>query len=103
MGYNPIHLGKIQYLESFKLQLLVSDYQIYSLGDSAITIELGNRIDKELNLKIIAMKEWLLSNRFDGVNDLVVAYGSLSVLFDPLLVIKKNPTTPTAFDFIKSI
>jgi inhibitor of KinA len=98
-----MHLGKIQYLESFKLQLLVSDYQIYSLGDSAITIELGNRIDKELNLKIIAMKEWLLSNRFDGVNDLVVAYGSLSVLFDPLLVIKKNPTTPTAFDFIKSI
>lgn len=81
---------------------MISDYQIFSLGDSALTIELGNRIEKELNLKILAMQNWLLSNRFDGMMDLVVAYSSLSVLYDPLIVKRKNPTTPTALDYVKS-
>jgi inhibitor of KinA len=59
---------------------------IFPLGDSAITIDLGDRIDEELNRKALAMQEWLLSSHLPGVRDILVSYSSVTIFYDPVVV-----------------
>jgi inhibitor of KinA len=59
---------------------------IFPLGDSAITIDLGNHIDKQLNTRALALHDWLQAHRFPGVIDIIVAYSSVSVFYDPSIV-----------------
>jgi inhibitor of KinA len=61
-------------------------YQLFPLGDSAITIDLGNCIDQQLNRQALALYDWMEAHRFPGVLDIIVAYSSVSVFFDPLVV-----------------
>ena len=61
-------------------------YQLFPLGDSAITIDLGNCIDEQLNRQALALYDWLEAHRFPGVLDIIVAYSSVSVFYDPLVV-----------------
>jgi inhibitor of KinA len=61
-------------------------FQLFPLGDSAITIDLGNCIDEQLNRHAVALYDWLEANRFPGVLDIIVAYSSVSVFFDPLVI-----------------
>ncbi len=65
-------------------------YQLFPLGDSAITIDFGNCIDDQLNRRALAVHGWLAANRLPGVLDLVVAYSSVSVFYDPLVVRAKG-------------
>lgn len=61
-------------------------HSIFPLGDSAITIDLGERIDEELNRKALAIRDWLVARSVPGVQDIIVAYSSVSVFYDPVLV-----------------
>jgi inhibitor of KinA len=61
-------------------------YQLFPLGDSAITIDLGNCIDEQLNRQALAIFDWMEAHRFPGVLDIIVAYSSVTVCFDPLVV-----------------
>ncbi|HEV2355799.1 MAG TPA: 5-oxoprolinase subunit PxpB [Puia sp.] len=56
---------------------------IYSLGDSAITLDLGNGIDPQLNSRALAIYRYVREHSFPGILDTIVAYCSVSVLFDP--------------------
>ncbi len=68
--------------------------QIFSLGDTAITIDLGNVISADLNEKVLAMEKWLQQHSFEGMKELVVAYSSLTVYYDPFIIRKKyQPAT----------
>jgi inhibitor of KinA len=58
-------------------------YSIYPLGDSAITIDLGNCIDEQLNIRALAIHDWLQAHRFPGITDIIIAYSSVSVFYDP--------------------
>jgi inhibitor of KinA len=55
---------------------------------------MGNSINEALNQKALAMQRWLLDHPFEGMKDCLVAYSSLTVLYNPV-VIKKyyNPET----------
>jgi inhibitor of KinA len=59
---------------------------IFPLGDSAITIDLGNHIDDQLNRKTLALHDWLQAHRLPGLIDIIVAYSSVSVFYDPVVV-----------------
>jgi inhibitor of KinA len=63
-----------------------TSFSIYPLGDSAITIDLGNYIDEQLNRRALALYDWLQARRFPGVIDIIVAYSSVSVFYDPASV-----------------
>jgi inhibitor of KinA len=65
---------------------LIINPSIFPLGDSAITIDLGNHIDDQLNRKALALHDWLQAHRFPGVVDIIVAYSSVSVFYDPVNV-----------------
>lgn len=63
-----------------------TSFSIYPLGDSAITIDLGNNIDEQLNRQALAIHDWLQAHRFPGLIDIIIAYSSVSVFYDPVLV-----------------
>ncbi|HLK28070.1 MAG TPA: 5-oxoprolinase subunit PxpB [Puia sp.] len=76
-------------------------YKIYPLGDAAACIDLGNIIDEDINRKIIAIQSWLHSNPFEGLKDIVIAYASISVYYDPLITKKRTHFQSTVFEFIR--
>jgi inhibitor of KinA len=76
-------------------------YEIFSLGDSALTIDLGNRICSELNRRVIGMQDWMSKHPFEGMKELILGYSSLSVLYDPFLIQKKHKLNTTAAAFVK--
>jgi inhibitor of KinA len=63
-----------------------TSFSIYPLGDSAITIDLGNSIDEQLNRQALAIHDWLQAHRFPGLIDIIIAYSSVSVFYDPAIV-----------------
>lgn len=65
----------------------LTSYAIYPLGDSAITLDVGNRIDELHNIQVLAVHDWLQGHRFPGLLDIIVAYSSVSVFYDPAVVL----------------
>jgi len=53
------------------------------LGDSAITVVLGNGISRELSRRVLTVAEDLSSATVDGLVEVVPAYASLAVFYDP--------------------
>lgn len=60
-----------------------STFTIFPLGDSALTIDLGNCIDDQINRRVLTLYDWIQANQFPGITDVIVAYSSLSVFYDP--------------------
>ena len=65
---------------------LSASYSIFPLGDSAITIDLGNCIDEQRNRKALALYEWLRAQPVPGIRDIIMAYSSVSVFYDLSIV-----------------
>jgi inhibitor of KinA len=65
---------------------LSASYSIFPLGDSAITIDLGNCIDEQLNRRALVIHDWLQAHRLPGVLDILVAYSSVSIYYEPIQV-----------------
>jgi len=61
----------------------MNSFSIFPLGDSAITIELGNCINEQFNIKTIAIQDWLQARPFPGRLDVIAAYSSVTVFYDP--------------------
>ena len=58
--------------------------RLLDLGDGALTLEFGDRIDPALNARVMAARSALATLKLDGISDLVPTYRSLTVHFDPL-------------------
>ncbi|MFO0707729.1 MAG: 5-oxoprolinase subunit PxpB [Nitrospira sp.] len=59
---------------------------VQSLGDSAVTVELGETIDPAINARVIALAQAIARQRWDGVLDVVPTYRSVTVHVDPLVL-----------------
>ena len=59
---------------------------IFPLGDSAVTLELGHLIDEQLNRKALAIENWCRKHAFPGLKDVIVAYSSVTLFYDPVEV-----------------
>lgn len=81
--------------------MLNTGYTIFPLGDSAATIDLGNNINEFLNNKIIGMQQWLLANPLPGQRDIIVAYSSLTIIYDPVLTKLHPPVAMPVFEKVK--
>jgi inhibitor of KinA len=60
----------------------MTGYNIFPLGDSAITIDFGNLIDVDINKKVIRLFEEISASPFEGMIEAVPAYSSLSVFYN---------------------
>ena len=57
--------------------------RIFPLGDSALTIEFGNEISLDLNSRAVSLARKLAESPFAGMTEVVPAYASVTVFFDP--------------------
>lgn len=60
--------------------------RIFPLGDSALTIELGNELSIERNDRAIALARHLSEHPLDGMIEAVPAYASVTVFYDPRII-----------------
>ena len=58
--------------------------RIEPLGDSALLVALGQGTDPALVSRVVGLAAHVREAGFSGVTDVVPAYGSLAVFFDPL-------------------
>jgi inhibitor of KinA len=79
---------------------LTNQYKIFPLGDAAVTIDMGNSISEALNQKALAMQQWLLACPFEGLKDCLVAYSSLTVLYNPGIIKKYYQPPNTVFAWV---
>lgn len=59
---------------------------VITAGDSALVIELDERIDPEVNARAVSLAESIAAEKIIGVRDVVPTYRSVAVYFDPLRV-----------------
>ena len=80
---------------------MTNGYLIFSLGDSAVTIDLGNYISEMLNRKVLAMQQWLYEHTFDGLKDILVGYSSVTILYDPVVIKKIYNPSHTVYNWVQ--
>jgi inhibitor of KinA len=77
-------------------------YRIFSLGDTALTIDFGNTINEVINGEVQARFKDLQQDPLPGMIEAVPAYSSLTLYFDLLSIKKESSSTQTRLDLIKA-
>lgn len=63
--------------------------RLLSSGEAAVTIELGDTVDADVNAHVIALAAAIESRKVGGIREIVPTYRSVLVEFDPLRVSRK--------------
>ena len=79
------------------------EIRIFSLGDSAVTVEFGKTVSVARNKKAIALSEYFEQNYFPGFVESVPAYASTTIFYDLLAVRRGFPEFPSAFEAVKKL
>ncbi|HVF80378.1 MAG TPA: 5-oxoprolinase subunit PxpB [Flavisolibacter sp.] len=66
------------------------DYTISLLGDSALLIHFGNRLDDGISKKVLRIFHQLKQLSIAGVTDIVPAYSSLAVYYDVMPLYRRD-------------
>ena len=75
-----------------------SDLKIYPLGEQAVTIHFSDAINETVAANIRAFDKSLALHPFHGFNSTILAYGSLTVLYDLEKVATANLPGESCFD-----
>ena len=73
-------------------------FKIYSVGESILTISLGNTVDLEVNKRIFLLCDKLIANRHPSWLDIIPAYSTVSIVYDALAIRKQHAS---AFQWMK--
>ena len=77
-------------------------FYIYPLSEKAVTIEVGNSISEENHTRVLSLKRFLQQLFIPGFIELVPAYCSITVYYDPLEVVEKIPESGNSvFNWMK--
>lgn len=77
-------------------------YQLYPSGDHAITIDFGSMIDLTIHTCVMAVFRHFQKNPVNGVLDIIPAYSTVTLVYDPLAV-KKYARHATAYAAIEAM
>jgi inhibitor of KinA len=69
-------------------------YQLFPLGDAAIVVQLSQTIDPVIQSSISALTTYLYEHPFNGFIELVPAYTSITVYYNPWVVSRKGKIDP---------
>ncbi len=64
----------------------MSDYRLLTAGDTALVVEFGDRIDRRLNQKVLALARRIAEARINGVIETVPTFRSLMIYYEPLVL-----------------
>lgn len=76
-------------------------YSIFPLGDSALTLDFGNTITETVNKEVLALFHKLKQDPLPGVIEMVPAYSSLSIFYDPITLRPTIPGKISVFEWMK--
>ena len=76
--------------------------QIYSCGDHALTIVLGDQIAADINELVLSLADYLQQLQIEGVRDIIPAFQTITVVYD-LALLKKKYSKESVFERIKVI
>jgi KipI family sensor histidine kinase inhibitor len=62
------------------------EYRVLPAGDTALVVEFGDRIDRELNAAVLALARGLDAARIPGIVETVPTFRSLMVHYEPLVL-----------------
>lgn len=74
-------------------------YAIYPVGERALAVQWGEGIDEHTNEVILGIFQWLREKKVPGVTDLIPAYQSLTLVYDPVLT-RRMTGAPSAYDWL---
>jgi inhibitor of KinA len=77
-------------------------YTIFALGEQAVTFSLENKISQDHHQRMLAMQKWLLLHSVEGILDIVIAYNSLTILFD-FYILRKSTDKTTVFEYVREV
>ncbi len=77
---------------------MLHPFSIFPLADNALVVELGTEMDEATNRKTLQLFRQLQMNPLPGVLNLVPAYASLSVFYDPVQIRRNGYRELTAFE-----
>ncbi|NML21537.1 5-oxoprolinase subunit PxpB [Pseudoflavitalea sp. G-6-1-2] len=60
-------------------------------------------MDEVLNRKVMAMAAWFSDHAFEGLKNIIPAYSSLTVIYDPFLVKTLYQPDSTVYDWVKQL
>ncbi len=75
-------------------------YNIFPLGDSALTIDFGNKIDENVNNRVLSLFNQLKEVNYSEILDIVPSYTSLTVHYNVFSITNKYQHNRTAFEII---
>lgn len=78
----------------------VYSYSFSPLGDRALLIDFGNRIEKEINEIILGLFDHFENNPIEGVKGMVPAYSSLALYYDPVYFAGIRKDDKTLFETV---
>ncbi len=76
-------------------------YTIFPIGDSALTLDFGNVIDRRINNYVLSLFNCFKKKNIAGLLDIVPAYSSLSFHYNVFMVRQSGSKGFTAFEIIK--
>src|SRR5580704_3872945 len=62
------------------------EYKVLSAGDTALVVEFGDRIDRELSAAVLALAQGLEAEHIAGIVETVPTFRSLMVHYEPLVL-----------------
>lgn len=78
-------------------------YNIFPLGDTAISIDFGNRISLDIHDQVMSLYHRLDKDRPLGITDIVPAYSSLTLHYDPAAWLPQISKEHLVFDLLKAL
>src|SRR3954454_23716163 len=63
----------------------MNDVRVISAGDAVLIAEFEDRIDPDVNARVVALSHAIARERVAGVRDVVPTFRSVAVYFSPLL------------------
>lgn len=60
-------------------------WRLTPLGESALTVTLGHRVDRALHDRVLNLAHRIGSARWPGIRDIVPAYSTVTLFYDPLI------------------
>jgi inhibitor of KinA len=76
-------------------------YRVFPLGDSAITVDFGNLVDKIINQQVMAIFYQLQKDRLPGMIEAVPAYSTLTIYYDIFQLRKMVVADKTIYEWMK--
>ena len=79
----------------------MNEPRFFSISEFSICVSFENRISEKINQKILDLAAHIEKNPFAGMMEIVPAFSSLTLFYDPVIVKKTFPNFSTAFEAAK--